>query len=154
MTPSDHSVLTTKDIVIVDLVADTKEDATRQLAQRLVDDGRVTDLEGFLDDVAAREAQMNTGLPGGIGIPHARSGFAVVPSVAIGTTAIGVPFGALDGPAHLIFLIAAPDGANDEHLHILAALARKLVHEDFKQSLRDAKTPTEIAKIITKEVQK
>ncbi len=154
MTTSDHSVLTTKDIVIVDLVADTKEDATRQLAQKLVDDGRVTDLEGFLEDVAAREAQMNTGLPGGIGIPHARSSFVVVPSVAIGTTSVGVPFGALDGPANLIFLIAAPDGANDEHLHILAALARKLVHDDFKQSLRDAKTPSDVAKIITKEVQK
>ena len=58
-----------------------------------------------------------------------------------------------DGPAHLIFLIAAPDGADDKHLHILAALARKLVHEDFRQSLRDANTGAEIAAIITREVQ-
>jgi len=154
MTTSDHSVLTTKDIVVVDMIAETKEDATRALAQKLVDDGRVTDLDGFLEDVAAREAQMNTGLPGGIGIPHARSSHVVAPSVAIGTSSTGVPFGAEDGPAHLIFLIAAPDGANDEHLHILAALARKLVHEDFKDSLRNATTPAEIAAIITKEVQK
>lgn len=154
MSASDHSALTTESIVLVDLKADDKVDATRQLAQLLFDDGRVTDLEGFLEDVAAREEQMNTGLPGGIGIPHARSAHVVVPSVAIGTTTTGVPFGATDGPAHLIFLIAAPDGANDEHLHIIAALARKLVHDEFKQSLRDAKTASHIADIITKEVQK
>jgi mannitol/fructose-specific phosphotransferase system IIA component (Ntr-type) len=64
-----------------------------------------------------------------------------------------VNFGAADGPAHLIFLIAAPDGADDKHLHILAALARKLVHEDFRQSLRDANSGAEIAAIITREVQ-
>lgn len=154
MSPSDHSILTSSSIVKVGLEADTKEDATRQLAQLLFDDGRVTDLEGFLEDVAEREMQMNTGLPGGIGIPHARSSHVVVPSVAVGVSKNGVEFGATDGPATLIFLIAAPDGANDEHLHILAALARKLVHDDFKQSLRDAKTAAEISKIITNEVQK
>lgn len=145
--------LTTEDIVIVGLEAETKEDATRQLAVKLTNDGRVTDLDGFLADVRAREEQMATGLPGGIGIPHARSAHVTVPSVAVGTSASGVDFGAHDGPAHLIFLIAAPDGADDKHLHILAALARKLVHEDFRQSLRDASTGAQIAEIITREVQ-
>jgi PTS system fructose-specific IIA component len=72
--------------------------------------------------------------------------------VAIGTSFRGVDFGAHDGPAHLIFLIGAPDGSDDAHLHILAALARKLVHEDFRQSLRDATDAHEIAAIILKEV--
>jgi fructose PTS system EIIA component len=147
------TALTTEDIVIVGLVAETKEDATRQLAVKLANDGRVTDLDGFLADVRAREEQMATGLPGGIGIPHARSAHVTVPSVAVATSAEGVNFGAADGPAHLIFLIAAPDGADDKHLHILAALARKLVHEDFRQSLRDANSGAEIAAIITREVQ-
>jgi PTS system fructose-specific IIA component len=145
--------LTTEDIVIVNLVAPTKEDATRQLAVKLADDGRVTDLDGFLADVRAREEQMATGLPGGIGIPHARSAHVTTPSVAVATSESGVNFGAADGPANLIFLIAAPDGADDKHLHILASLARKLVHEDFRQSLRSAATGQEIASIITREVQ-
>lgn len=147
-----NQALTTEDIVIIDLVAETKEDATRQLAVKLTNDGRVTDLDGFLADVRAREEQMATGLPGGIGIPHARSSHVTVPSVAVATSSTGVDFGAHDGPANLIFLIAAPDGADDKHLHILAALARKLVHEDFKQSLRSAGSAAAIADIITKEV--
>lgn len=147
------TALTSEDIVIVGLTAETKEDATRQLAVKLANAGRVTDLDGFLADVRAREEQMATGLPGGIGIPHARSAHVTVPSVAVGTSADGVNFGAADGPAHLIFLIAAPDGADDKHLHILASLARKLVHEDFRQSLREAANGAAIAEIITREVQ-
>lgn len=146
------AALTTEDIVIIDLVATDKADATRQLAEKLQAAGRVTNLDGFLEDVRKREEQMATGLPGGIGIPHARSEHVTIPSVAVATSSTGVDFGAHDGPAHLIFLIAAPDGADDAHLHILAALARKLVHEDFRQSLRDAGTSADIAEIITREV--
>jgi PTS system fructose-specific IIA component len=153
MSDIQNVALTSEDIVIVGLVAETKEDATRQLAETLVSTGRVTDLEGFLEDVRAREEQMATGLPGGIGIPHARSAHVTTPSVAVATSEKGVNFGAADGPAHLIFLIAAPDGADDKHLHILASLARKLVHEDFRQSLREARNGADIAETITREVQ-
>jgi len=150
---SEKKALTTEALTIVGLTAPNKQDATRQLAEKLLADGRLTDIEGFLEDVRAREEQMATGLPGGIGIPHARSAHVTTPSVAVATSVDGVDFGAHDGPAHLIFLIAAPDGADDQHLHILAALARKLVHEDFRQALRSATTGEEIASIITREVQ-
>jgi PTS system fructose-specific IIA component len=150
---SEKKALTTEALTIVGLSAPNKQDATRQLAEKLLAEGRLTDIEGFLEDVRAREEQMATGLPGGIGIPHARSAHVTTPSVAVATSIDGVDFGAHDGPAHLIFLIAAPDGADDQHLHILAALARKLVHEDFRQALRSATTGEEIASIITREVQ-
>ncbi|MFM6974407.1 MAG: PTS sugar transporter subunit IIA [Agromyces sp.] len=150
---SDTLALTDPSIVVVGLEAPTKDDAIRQLAEKLLAAGRVTDLDGFLVDVRAREAQMATGLPGGIGIPHARSLHVTTPSVAVGTSVNGVDFGAHDGPAHRIFLIAAPDGADDSHLTILASLARKLVHESFRQSLRDAGSEAAIAEIIVKEVQ-
>jgi len=150
---SEKKALTTEALTIVGLTAPNKQDATRQLAEKLLADGRLTDIDGFLEDVRAREEQMATGLPGGIGIPHARSAHVTTPSVAVATSVDGVDFGAHDGPAHLIFLIAAPDGADDQHLHILAALARKLVHEDFRQALRSATTGEEIASIITREVQ-
>jgi PTS system fructose-specific IIA component len=154
MSHSDHSVLTTEATVVIGLAASTKQDATRQLAQTLFDDGRVTDLEGFLEDVAAREEQMNTGLGRGIGIPHARSSHVTTPSVAVGVSTTGVDFGAEDGPADLIFLIAAPDTADDEHLHIIAALARKLVHDDYLETLRHATSASAVAEIITQGVPK
>ncbi|MFJ9129624.1 fructose-specific PTS transporter subunit EIIC [Streptomyces sp. NPDC102340] len=128
----------TADLVDLDLSAGTKEAAARSLAERMVTLGRVTDLDGFLADVAAREAQMPTGLDGGIGIPHCRSEHVTEPTLAFGRSAEGIDFGAPDGPADLIFLIAAPAGADDAHLTILSSLARQLMDEDFKSALRAA----------------
>ncbi|MGW5546044.1 PTS sugar transporter subunit IIA, partial [Streptomyces sp. NPDC003998] len=137
------SDMITADLVDLDLSADTKEAAARALAERMVAQGRVTDLEGFLADVAAREAQMPTGLDGGIGIPHCRSAHVTEPSLAFGRSAAGIDFGAADGPADLIFLIAAPAGADDAHLTILSSLARQLMNTEFTDALRavtDAQT--------------
>ncbi|MGW1897681.1 PTS fructose transporter subunit IIABC [Streptomyces hirsutus] len=130
------SEMITADLVDLDLSADTKEAAARALAERMVTLGRVTDLEGFLADVAAREAQMPTGLDGGIGIPHCRSEHVTEPTLAFGRSAAGIDFGAADGPADLIFLIAAPAGADDAHLTILSSLARKLMNAEFTDGLR------------------
>ena len=126
--------------------------ATAILAERLAASGRVTDRDGFLADVRAREAQMATGLEGGIGIPHARSAHVAQASVAFGRSADGVDFGAEDGPATLIFLIAAPDGAGADHMKILGALARKLIHAEFKDGLREAPDAASAATIINEGV--
>ncbi|MGW2442793.1 PTS fructose transporter subunit IIABC [Streptomyces sp. NPDC001675] len=130
------SDMITADLVDLDLSADTKEAAARALAERMVALGRVTDLDGFLADVAAREAQMPTGLDGGIGIPHCRSTHVTEPTLAFGRSADGIDFGAADGPADLIFLIAAPAGADDAHLTILSSLARQLMNAEFTDALR------------------
>ncbi|MGW7236963.1 PTS fructose transporter subunit IIABC [Streptomyces sp. NPDC054804] len=132
------SDMITADLVDLDLSADTKEAAARALAERMVALGRVTDLEGFLADVAAREAQMPTGLDGGIGIPHCRSAHVTEPTLAFGRSAAGIDFGAADGPADLVFLIAAPAGADDAHLTILSSLARQLMNSEFTDALRSA----------------
>ncbi|MFJ8790090.1 fructose-specific PTS transporter subunit EIIC [Streptomyces sp. NPDC102462] len=142
------SDMITADLVDLDLSADTKEAAARALAERMVALGRVTDLEGFLADVAAREAQMPTGLDGGIGIPHCRSEHVTEPTLAFGRSAAGIDFGAADGPADLIFLIAAPAGADDAHLTILSSLARHLMNAEFTSALRSAADPRAAAALI------
>ncbi|MFI0739925.1 fructose-specific PTS transporter subunit EIIC [Streptomyces sp. NPDC021100] len=142
------SELITADLVDLDLAADTKEAAARSLAVRMRDLGRVTDLEGFLADVAAREAQMPTGLDGGIGIPHCRSAHVTAPTLAFGRSAARVDFGAPDGPADLIFLIAAPAGADSDHLTILSGLARRLMNEEFTGALRTVGDAGEAAALI------
>ncbi|MEU1330241.1 fructose-specific PTS transporter subunit EIIC [Streptomyces sp. NPDC005865] len=132
----------------LDLSAGTKEAAARALAERMVALGRVSDLDGFLADVAAREAQMPTGLDGGIGIPHCRSAHVTEPTLAFGRSARGIDFGAPDGPADLIFLIAAPAGADDAHLTILSSLARQLMDAEFTGALRSTSTAQEAAALI------
>ncbi|MGW6566394.1 PTS fructose transporter subunit IIABC [Streptomyces sp. NPDC054975] len=145
------SQMITADLVDLDLSAGTKEAAARSLAERMVALGRVTDLDGFLADVAAREAQMPTGLDGGIGIPHCRSAHVTAPTLAFGRSPSGIDFGAPDGPADLIFLIAAPAGADDAHLTILSSLARQLMNEEFTTALRSATSPQGAAALIAGE---
>ncbi len=143
----------TPDLVDLDLPGEDRVLATRALAERMVSCGRVTDLDGFLADVAAREAQMATGLEGGIGIPHARSEHVTEPTLAFGRCADGVDFGASDGPATLVFLIAAPAGGDSDHMTILAKLARRLVRPAFRETLAAATEPAAVSQYITEEVE-
>ena len=144
--------LITEELVILDLTQTERGEATRALAERLAKAGRVTDLDGFLADVRAREAQMPTGIEGGIGIPHCRSVAVTEPTLAFGRSAKGIDWGAADGPARLIFLIAAPEGGGAEHMGILAKLARKLIHPSFRESLHQAQDPEAVVTIVKKEV--
>jgi PTS system fructose-specific IIA component len=142
--------LTNPGLVILEMEATSKEDATAQLAAKLFEQGRVSDLEGFLRHVNAREHQMATGLPGGIGLPHARSDYVTETSIAVGITRFGysLDFGAVDGPATVILLIATPASSFSEHLEVLATLARSLFKENFRESLRRAHDQEVIAELI------
>lgn len=144
--------LITPEMVLIDPDLPDRDAVTRALAERLAAAGRVTDTEGFLVDVRAREAQMATGMPGGVGLPHARSEHVTAPSLAVARLRHGVDWGAEDGPARLVFLIAAPASGDAAHLAILAALARRLVHESFRTSLLDAPDAGAVADIVTQEV--
>ncbi|MEU6699944.1 fructose PTS transporter subunit IIA [Pseudonocardia sp. NPDC046786] len=146
------STLITADLVDLDVPSTDRTTTVAALAQRLRDAGRVTDLDTFLADVEAREAQMPTGLEGGIGIPHCRSAAVTEPSLAFGRSAGGVDFGAEDGPATLIFMIAAPEGGSTDHMTVLAALARRLVRASFKNELLGATDPAAVASFIQQEV--
>lgn len=131
----------------VDLGAD-KAAVIRALAQRVVDQGRATDAEALFADAWAREQKDETGLPGGIAIPHAKSAAVTEASLAFARLKPGVDFGAFDGPADLVFLIAAPAGAAEAHLAVLSKLARSLMQEDFTGGLRAAKTQDEVVHIV------
>ncbi|AMB41199.1 PTS sugar transporter subunit IIA [Arthrobacter sp. TES] len=142
--------LTTPQTVILELVAEDKNDAAAQLAGKLYEAGRITDLDGFLKQVQSREHQLATGLPGGIGLPHARSEFVDRISIAVGVTKFGhaLDFGATDGPATVILLIATPASSFSDHLEVLATLARSLSKESFRESLRRAHDTEVIAELI------
>lgn len=142
--------LTTPDTVVLELEAVDKIDAAAQLAERLYAAGRISNLEGFLAQVHSREHQLATGLPGGIGLPHARSEYVSRISIAVGVTKFGhaLDFGASDGPATVILLIATPASSFSDHLEVLATLARSLSKDSFRESLRRAHDPEVISELI------
>ncbi len=118
------------------------------LARRVAAQGRATDGARLADDAWAREEKDETGLPGGIAIPHAKSAAVTQASLAFARLNPGVDFGAEDGGADLVFLIAAPDTAAEEHLAVLSKLARSLMRDDFTAGLRAASTADEVVAIV------
>ncbi|MGN8051114.1 PTS fructose transporter subunit IIABC [Curtobacterium sp. 22159] len=130
----------------------TSSDVIRVLAGRVAATGRAADGAVLADDAIAREASVGTGVPGGIAIPHARSTSVSEPTLAFSRLARKVSFGAPDGDADIVFMIAVPEGADKDHLTVLSTLARALIREDFTAALRAASTPQEIVDLVDREV--
>ena len=143
------SDLITADLVLLDEnLGETRFDVIAKLAQAVVNAGRATDFEQLYAAAEARESKTDTGIPGGIAIPHCRSAAVTEPTLAMARPNPAVSFGAKDGPADLIFFIAAPDGADQAHLKLLSTLARSLMKKSFTASLRDASSAEEIVELV------
>ncbi len=124
-----------------------KSDVIRALAGRVATAGRATSAEALAADAWKREQQSSTGLPGGMAIPHCKSPAVTQASLAVARLQPGVEFDEGE-TADLVFMIAAPEGAAQDHLALLALLARSLMKDDFVASLRSAATPEEVVEIV------
>ncbi len=131
----------------VDLGADAST-VIDALAQKVADVGRAGSADDLAAAAKAREDLSGTGVPGGIAIPHCRAATVTEPTLAFARLTTKADFGAPDGPADIVFMIAAPEGAGDAHLKLLSSLARSLVRSDFTQALRDATTADEIIALV------
>ena len=96
------------------------------------------DADGLAHDALDRESKSPTGMPGGFAIPHCRS--AAVSQVSLGFARLSpaVDFNGPDGPADLIFMIAASEDGGADHMKLLTKLARALVNPEFVEQLRQA----------------
>ncbi len=141
--------LITHELVELDQnLGSTPEDVIRHLASKVAANGRATEADALFADAFAREQKTATGVPGGIAIPHCRSTAVTEPTLAMARLSQPVDFGAKDGPADLVFFIAAPEGADQEHLSLLSKLARSLIKKDFRAALRAASSQAEIVELV------
>jgi PTS system fructose-specific IIC component len=146
---SSSSPVITTDLVLLDADAGADKQAViARIAGLLVGAGRTADADGLIAAAMAREAQSATGLPGGIAIPHCRSPYVDTPTIGFARLRPKVDFGAPDGPADLVFLIAAPDSGGAEHMKLLSSLARALVRKEFVASLRSAATAGDLVALV------
>ncbi|WP_418361515.1 fructose-specific PTS transporter subunit EIIC [Streptomyces gilvosporeus] len=149
-TPDVLSGYVTPQTVKTQLAADDKEAAIREMAELAAATGKVADVGELVRVALAREAQGSTGLGEEIAIPHAKTDAVTAPVVAFARSAEGIDWGSLDGTAaKLVFLIAVPEAAaGDEHLRILALLARKLMDTDFRARLQEAADAAAVLRVL------
>ena len=131
--------LINKNCIVFDIRGD-KKDVIHRLAVELGKAGTITDTEEFYKDVLAREAISPTFIGFDMGLPHGKTDHVLEASVCFGRTAEPVVWNEESGEAaDLIILIACPLAeAGDTHMKILANLSRKLMHEEFRESLRNS----------------
>ncbi len=131
---------------IVDLRAETKDEALRELSDLMARSSAVLNAEALLNAILEREKTLSTGVGIGVAVPH-----AMIPEVndfviAIGRSHKGIDFDALDEkPVHIIVMIAASDRhPRGEYLKVLARLMQKLRNKDFRRKVMFAHRPAEI----------
>lgn len=141
--------LLTKETVTLQLRASNKSDVIKELIDSLDRAGKLADKQKYEEAILAREAQSTTGIGEGIAIPHAKTNAVKTPAIAFGLAKDGIDYESLDGqPSQLFFMIAASEGANNEHLETLSRLSSMLMDTVFRKSLLDASTKEEIIKLI------
>lgn len=141
-------LLDDRSILLDGRVADKKA-ALDQMVELMDASGKLRDKETYRQDVYAREQEGSTGIGEGIAIPHCKSDAVIKPGLAAMVVKDGVEFESLDGqPAHLFFLIAAPNTEDNVHLDVLSRLSVLLMDEDFTNKLRQAASVSEFKQII------
>ncbi|XXF68254.1 PTS sugar transporter subunit IIA [Thermoanaerobacterium thermosaccharolyticum] len=123
----------------------------KELIKPLAAKGAIDDEDKFLDVVLKREEEYSTGIGMGVAIPHGKSSLVKKASLVFGKSKEGIDYNSMDGkPAHLFFLIAAPENSDNLHLKILAKLSRSLMHEEVREELNKAETYEDVVNAFKK----
>jgi PTS system fructose-specific IIC component len=143
--------LLSKNTILLNIEGNQKEATINQLVDVLFKAGKISDRAEFKDAILKREEQSTTGIGDGIAIPHAKTKVVNDAAIVFGKSASGVNYESLDGkPAHLFFMIAAPDGANNTHLEALARLSGLLMKAEVRYELLKATTSEEVIDTINR----
>jgi fructose-specific phosphotransferase system IIA component len=142
-------MLINENLVKLNLEADSQEAALKSLAEAALEQGKISSVEEYVGAVLQRESEYSTAVGFGVAIPHGKTDVVREPFLMFASVK-SMDWKALDdAPIDLIFLIGVPEkDAGSLHLKILASLSRKLMKEDFRNSLRDVKSEAELIELL------
>jgi len=140
-----------KELMILDLNANSKEEVIDELANKFYEKGYVESKEEFAKGLREREQEGSTALGDGVAIPHSKNKTVKEPAVLFARKKDGLDYEALDGEdTYVFFAIAAPDGENNLHVQTLAELSKMIMKGGFVDDLKTVNTPDEVYSVIDK----
>lgn len=134
------------------MVAKSKEEAIQELAELLLENEYITDIEGFLKDIYSREEVGQTGIGNYIAIPHGNSDSVQKIGVAIGITQVEIPWETLDGKGVKGIILFAVGNDNDgaqNHLKLLSSFARKLGNDEVIEKMLQSKEAIDVKEALS-----
>ncbi len=140
--------LINKNLILIDADLKNKHEVLDKICELLDAEGRLLDKRLYLEDVYKREELTPTALGHNFAIPHAKSEGVKTSSLVFIDLKNEIQW-TDDEKVKFVFGIAVPlEQAGNEHLKIISALARKMLRDDFKDSLSNAKTKEEFLNLI------
>jgi len=140
-----------EDAIISELTATDKKAVLEELTAAVAKASGVNQ-EEMVRVLLERERLGSTGIGSGIAIPHGKLKSLGALLVGFGRSRKGVDFEAIDGkPAHIFFLLMAPEDSSGAHLRMLARISRLLKDSALRQGLMDAADCRELYALIQNE---
>ena len=144
-----------KESIISDIKARDKRGVLEEMVQDISSKSKELNEDVLLEILLEREKLGSTGIGYGVAIPHGKLKDINCLVVSFGRSIEGVDFQSLDNkPAHLFFLILAPENSAVTHLKILARISKLLKDPSFRKNLMQASTEEDLYNIIAEEVSK
>lgn len=137
--------------VLLDCDVQSKEEAIQMLVGNLGVCGRTHLVNALEGDIWAREDVFTTGLGNSFAIPHTKSDNIVHSSVSIARLNKAISWSEGD-EVDFVIMLTLNKAQGDQHMRIFSGLARKLIHESFRQSLKTMATEAEIINFLKTEL--
>ncbi len=143
------------DIIDLEVQGTTKDEVLHSMANVLLKNGYINNVDVFVKDIYEREAEGPTGMGAGISIPHGKSESVTRNGIMIGKTVNPIRWESSisdDGfqDSHLIFLfcVSADKEFAKNHMMLLSELAGKLGNDVRVTKLSQAASKEEILNLI------
>ena len=137
--------------VILRLRSRKLPNALREIIQVLAQNGKIDDAEIFLEEVLAREQAHPSVVENGVAFPHARTDLVDEIVIGIGRSRAGIPIGADQQRARLVFVIGVPERLLNDYLICVGTLVRLVKNDAIRSRLLQAETPREFIDALTAE---
>ncbi len=136
-------------IIFIDNEIKSKTELFELISKKTVDLGISDDYEKILKGFEEREALGSTGFQDGFGIPHCKSEAVKQASALFIRAKKPIEWDTFDdSPLENMFALLIPLDNNENHLKMLTTISRKLMNEEFRNSIKAAKTEDEILKLL------
>lgn len=118
----------------------TKAEIIEKMVKLFDAEGYLEDIDVFHEDILAREDVFSTYIGFGIGLPHGKSKAVKEAGIAVAKLDHSVLWDEENGESvEMILMIAVKAGEGaDLHLQVLSKLSRMLMHEEFRDELKNS----------------
>ncbi len=145
----------TEDRVTSDLHGADKLAVLRELSRPLVKACGLDSAEELAQVLLEREKIESTGIGDGVAIPHGRVKGLKEFVLSFARSTKGIDFDSIDHkPAHLFFLVLAPENSATLNLELLSRIVTLLRDPSFKKRLMEARSTKELFQVIAEEDEK